>query len=242
VDEVLSVGDYAFQQKCVERMREVIQSGVAVLFVSHNLKTVAEFCHRCLLLDKGRMITIGPAQEVVSDYLHKALEGRVASTGSEAVRISSVKIRGEDGEGLRYRSGEKAWVDVELKARARCNKLSVTFYILDEQMSVIFDTSTDLLGHDDFDLDEGDVYRCTFEVCLNLVDGTYYPSVLVYRRDVQTVYDKWEPATTIYVGSEGGVRGTAHCFPQIIRHEIRKPVHAELAATSGSTTGKGNSV
>src|ERR1700674_2499904 len=53
VDEVLSVGDSAFQQKCIERMREVLRSGAAVLFVSHNLKVVSEFCHRCLLLEKG---------------------------------------------------------------------------------------------------------------------------------------------------------------------------------------------
>ena len=41
----------------------------------------------------------------------------------------------------------------------------------------VFETSTDLLGHGNFDLDEGDVYSCTFEVCLNLADGTYYPSI-----------------------------------------------------------------
>src|ERR1035437_3121981 len=48
VDEVLSVGDYVFQMKCVQRMKEVVSSGATVLFVSHNLKTVAQFCDRCL--------------------------------------------------------------------------------------------------------------------------------------------------------------------------------------------------
>src|ERR1700734_2770989 len=60
VDEVLSVGDSVFQQKCIERMKEVIHSGAAVLFVSHNLKTVAEFCQRTLLVEKGRAVITGP--------------------------------------------------------------------------------------------------------------------------------------------------------------------------------------
>ena len=63
---------------------------------------------------------------------------------------------------------------------------------------------------------------------LNLADGTYYPSILIYRRDIQTIYDKWEPAATIYVSSEGGVRGIANCFPQVIRQEICQAADATL--------------
>jgi hypothetical protein len=97
----------------------------------------------------------------------------------------------------------------------------------------IFDTSTDLLGHGNFDLEEGDAYRCTFEVCLNLADGTYYPSILIYRRDIQTIYDKREPSATIYVSSGGGVHGIVHCFPQVIRQEIRQAVDATSVGTVG---------
>ena len=63
---------------------------------------------------------------------------------------------------------------------------------------------------------------------LNLADGTYHPSVLIYRRDIQIIYDKWEPAATIYVSSGGGVRGIANCFPQVIRQEIRQATDAAL--------------
>src|SRR5208283_1781807 len=71
VDEVLSVGDSLFQLKCIERMQEVIRGGATVLFVSHNLKAVAEFCHRCLLLEKGRTTAIGTPQDVIATYLQK---------------------------------------------------------------------------------------------------------------------------------------------------------------------------
>ena len=234
VDEVLSVGDYAFQQRCIERMQEVIRSGATVLFVSHNLKAVAEFCHRCLLLEKGRTVTIGAAQEVIGTYLKKPASAKVEDRNSGPVNITKVTVRNRDGESIRFRSGDKAWVDVEVKARARCSKLSVTLYILDEKLADIFDTSTDLLGRGNFDLNEGDSYHCTFEVIVNLVDGTYHPSILIYRRDTQTIYDKWEPATTIYVSSEGGVHGAAHCFPKLIQHEIRHGGN-EAHVIAGST-------
>jgi lipopolysaccharide transport system ATP-binding protein len=233
VDEVLSVGDYAFQQKCIQRMQEVIRSGAAVLFVSHNLKAVAEFCHRCLLLEKGRTVVIGTPEDVIATYLQKPSNGRAVDIDSGPVNISSVRIRSEEAECMRFRSGQKAWVDIELTARMRCSKLSVTLYILDDKLTDVFDTSTDLLSHGDFDLDEGEVYRCTFEVSLNLVDGTYYPSILIYRRDTQTIFDKWEPATTIYVSSGGGVHGIAHCFPKVIQQEIRKALDAEPTAIVG---------
>jgi ABC-type polysaccharide/polyol phosphate transport system ATPase subunit len=228
VDEVLSVGDYAFQQRCIERMREVLRSGAAVLFVSHNLKMVAEFCHRCLLLEKGQTVMTGTPQEVIGTYLQKPSNVPAVNDNSVPVIISSVKIRSQAGECMQFRSGEKAWVDIELTARQRCNKLAVTLYILDDKLAEIFDTSTDLLGQGNFDLDEGDAYRCTFEVSLNLADGTYHPSVLIYRRDIQMIYDKWEPAATIYVSSGGGVRGIANCFPQVIRQEIRQATDAAL--------------
>jgi hypothetical protein len=67
-------------------------------------------------------------------------------------------------------------------------------------------------------------------VHLNLTDGTYYPSVLIYRRDIQSIYDQWEPAATIYVSSDDGVRGIAHCFPKVIRQEIRNASEASPTA------------
>src|SRR5208283_4347753 len=93
VDEVLSVGDYVFQNKCVQRMKEVVSSGATVVFVSHNLKTVAEFCDRCLLLDRGRAVMTGPTQEVVSSYLRRDGKPRAADAPAKPVTISKVRVR-----------------------------------------------------------------------------------------------------------------------------------------------------
>jgi lipopolysaccharide transport system ATP-binding protein len=234
VDEVLSVGDSLFQQKCVERMQEVLHSGAAVLFVSHNLKTVADFCDRCLLLDKGRTVTIGTPQEVISTYLQRSSGERTKSSSSGPVTISSFTVRDEAGQTMQFRPGQKAWVDVELTANTSCKKVSVTLYMRNDKFDLVFDTSTDRLGYNACDLEAGDVYRCTFELDLNLADGTYYPSIVLYRYDIQTVYDRWEPAATMYLSSDGAVRGIAHCFPRVIQQEIVKAANPAPLAIVGA--------
>ena len=234
IDEVLSVGDYLFQNKCVERMREVVNSGATVLFVSHNLKSVAEFCHRCLLLERGRAIKIGPSDEVVSSYLARTGALRSGRTHSKPVVISKVTFRNQHGECARFKSGEKAWIDIEVTGRSHCEKLDVTFYITDANHKEIFDTSTQRLGFDSFTVDEGVVFTCTFELYLNFVSGIYHPSVLIWRYETQTNYDEWEPATTIYVSSEDDVRGVTHCFPKVVRYEICAPSDENLKVTAGN--------
>ena len=70
VDEVLSVGDYAFQAKCLDKMRSIADDqGCTVLYVSHNLVTVEHLCARALLLDGGRLTFDGPTEETVAQYL-----------------------------------------------------------------------------------------------------------------------------------------------------------------------------
>ena len=238
VDEVLSVGDYAFQRKCVEYMKEVIRRGVTVLFVSHNLKTVAEFCQRCLLLERGRPLMIGPVEQVISSYLHRSQSNPQAGTSSKQVVISKVRVRNQFGECSRYNSGEKAWIDVELRAQARVSKLSLSVYITDDQFQGIFNTSTERLGYGTFTLEPGEVFTCTFELRLNMANGVFHPSITVYRYDTQTEYDRWAPAATIYVSSEEDVRGAVHCFPKLICQEICPASDADLAATRQDARGK----
>jgi ABC-type polysaccharide/polyol phosphate transport system ATPase subunit len=239
VDEVLSVGDYVFQQKCMERMREIIKGGATILFVSHNLKSMAEFCHRCLLLERGQAVTIGPTQEVISSYLNRSRSEHLDTAASKSVVISKVTIRNAAGECLRFLSGEKAWIDIELTAQKRCSKLSISLYVTDEQYQSIFDTSTERLGYGNFTLEAGEVFTCTFELQLNLANGIFHPSILVYRYDTQTEYDRWAPAATIYVSSDEDVRGAAHLFPKVTRQEVRAESAKLLEAAGVSAVNPG---
>lgn len=69
VDEVLSVGDAFFQEKCQQRMREFKQQGMTIVLVSHSAETIVNFCDRAIWLDHGRLVQDGPAREVVSEYM-----------------------------------------------------------------------------------------------------------------------------------------------------------------------------
>jgi lipopolysaccharide transport system ATP-binding protein len=229
VDEVLSVGDFAFQRRCMERMKEIVRNGTCVLFVSHNLKAVAEFCSRTMLLDRGKIVSIGQAQEEISAYLTRARSTRDANTSTMPVVITKVAIRNEHGESARFRSGEKAWADVEITARERCKKLSVRVWFDDEDFVEVFAAATDRLGVEAFSLEAGESYACTFELQLNMVSGLYHFGLLIQRNDIQEKYDRWVTAATIYVGSEEDVRGSVNCFPRITRQEILPATYATVA-------------
>ena len=69
VDEVLAVGDLAFQKKCIQKMQRVSESGMSILFVSHNLQMIKKLCKRSILLEKGKIVKTGQTSEVISFYI-----------------------------------------------------------------------------------------------------------------------------------------------------------------------------
>jgi lipopolysaccharide transport system ATP-binding protein len=94
VDEVLAVGDAAFQKKCLGKMDEVTRSGRTVLFVSHNMAAVKSLCGRAILLEQGRIVKDAGVDEVVNAYLSTA--GDVAHSGEipdDAARLTNGRAR-----------------------------------------------------------------------------------------------------------------------------------------------------
>src|ERR1051325_9112898 len=74
VDEVLAVGDMEFQRKCLGKMETVAKEGRTLLFVSHNLGAIQNLCTRCVLLNHGKLETMGPSSEVVETYLTRSAQ------------------------------------------------------------------------------------------------------------------------------------------------------------------------
>ena len=75
VDEVLAVGDFAFQKKCLGKMHDVATgAGRTILFVSHNMSALSQLCKRGVLLEKGLVTAIGPVKEVIQSYLKAGLD------------------------------------------------------------------------------------------------------------------------------------------------------------------------
>jgi lipopolysaccharide transport system ATP-binding protein len=105
MDEVLAVGDAAFQQKCLDKMREIRQRGHTIFFVSHNLPAVTRLCKRAILLERGRVAADGPAQEVVNRYLNSSWKAGAQrewpdtseAPGDAVVRLRRVRICDERG-------------------------------------------------------------------------------------------------------------------------------------------------
>ncbi len=81
VDEVLAVGDMAFQRKCMGRMHEVGQAGATVLFVSHNMPAIETLCDRAILLDAGRVVHDGEVPDTVGEYRRRVMGARRWATG-----------------------------------------------------------------------------------------------------------------------------------------------------------------
>jgi lipopolysaccharide transport system ATP-binding protein len=219
VDEVLSVGDFAFQQRCMERMRAVIGSGTTVLFVSHNMKAVTEICKQAMMLEHGKIVAMGPTDSVLRRYMTSSGKSG-GDDQSKPVYVSSVKVRDREGEQATFESGQTAWVDVEVTAREPLEKLAVVIWLLDQTQYLIFDTSSERLGHPSLSLKAGETYRCTFELSLNMAHGTFHLGTSIYRYDIQKTYDSRVPATTLYIGSTMAVRGALNCFPRLVESTL----------------------
>lgn len=93
IDEVLAVGDAAFQKKCLGKMNEVAKHGRTILFVSHDLSAVNSLCERSILLHEGVIVTSGPTREVTSHYLDTANKLYSPVTWVEVPRENDDEIR-----------------------------------------------------------------------------------------------------------------------------------------------------
>ncbi len=106
VDEVLAVGDNAFQKKCLSKMRDVSQSGRTVLFVSHDMSSITRICSRAIALAQGKIVSEGSSAEVVREYLSSSWGMRterdftddLQQPQSEFVRLKKVRMVDEDGK------------------------------------------------------------------------------------------------------------------------------------------------
>lgn len=97
VDEALAVGDAAFQAKAMARIDEILSRGTTLLFVGHDLNAVKAFCHRAMLLEKGRIVLEGLPDEVITEYLHRTHKRVLAS---QQDRRSDELVRIDGGYGL----------------------------------------------------------------------------------------------------------------------------------------------
>ncbi|MFL5958801.1 MAG: ABC transporter ATP-binding protein [Gaiellaceae bacterium] len=153
VDEVLSVGDLAFQQKCLGRMNEVAGGGRTVLFVSHNLAAVSAICPTAMYLSDGEIRSRGSTREVIDRYVDDVkatarvdVRDRLDREGDGRLRFTEIRV----GTGSSVKTGDDCEISLCYEGRPGTASVRVGFAVYGALVEPIFqclnDTSGDLIG------------------------------------------------------------------------------------------------
>ena len=188
VDEVLAVGDLAFQKKCLGRIGEASRDGRTVLFVSHNMVAVQRLCTKGLLLDSGRLDYFGPVADCVTRYLERMSAGgpggsshhdlcSVRAKGSGATRFLSLSVTNLAGRPLSAICvGQEFRIHVTFETRQPVRDLVVGLAIHTQDEFPLFATHWNDHGQQ-YSLGEG-VWQTSVTVAPNhLRDGRYLISL-----------------------------------------------------------------
>lgn len=226
VDEVLSVGDFLFQKRCMEQMKEIVDQGSAIVFVSHNLSAVASFCSRAILLDHGRIVEEGDPQGVIATYMDLGQNTKRDVRSKEAF-VSRLVVRDQNGPETRFHSGDDVWLEVDVTANKRCERLSFALFLRNDQNIEVFHTSTIRLGIPSVALNAGETKTFVVRLKLHLAGGTFHIGSQIYYYEFNIkkhhddpskmweVYDEIYPLGTLVVVSETYVGSAANLYPEI---------------------------
>jgi len=135
IDEVLAVGDASFQQKCADAFRQMKAAGKTIVLVTHDMKTVEEYCHRAMLISEGRIQRLGDPAAIGRDYLRLNFEGEGGGETPEAaegeeVRLLEAVLEGPDGAPVtNLEHDEEIRLRLELEVKRDLPGLDVGFLI-----------------------------------------------------------------------------------------------------------------
>jgi len=234
LDEVLAVGDAAFQKKCLGRIDSVAKDGRTVLLVSHSLPMIAAYCRRAILLDYGRVDKDGSASDVIEYYqetlterssksfeiLHaeKNKTGRARILG---VRLTPLDRGGNPVEVLRV--GGDLEVEIEIEARDRVNDTNVAIVVSD--LTGVRAIDANLAIKDDYlSLDAGHLAIVRFTLRnLLLRPDTYRLSVGISKKNVENL-DLVADAATFVVEVDPRNTQHFHIFPGVYQCEFTHSV------------------
>jgi len=225
VDEVLAVGDMAFQRKCYEHMVKMIENGTTMIFVSHNLRAVQKVCSRCLVMYRGNAAFEGPTPEATANYSNilrsaatefsKNNPGIIESGISQQIMtheavIESVQILREDGtQALSFHSGETVKLQVKVRFNQAACEPIFACVVRTPEMQVVYDFTTHWANLQIQDFEAGSAATIEYKLKLNLAQGTYYMGVNMAYQDLTRYYDRIDRALDFVITSDRGSRGIA---------------------------------
>jgi ABC-2 type transport system ATP-binding protein len=191
VDEVLAVGDIAFQRKCLDRIEAFQREGRTIVFVTHAPDLVMRVCDRVLLLDHGQVRAEGDPRAVVRDFRQLMSRQDVAygwDEGTREIEIVSAELFGGDGAGSElFHPGDEVVIQMDLRAKEPVEDPVISFAIHDENNQFVYGTNTDWRDAR-IPRFEGK-YRLQFVLrSLPFVEGRYYVTLGVHSRDSRRVF------------------------------------------------------
>lgn len=190
VDEVLAVGDVAFQRKCLGKMNEVAREGRTVLHVSHNMGAILSLCERACLLERGKVVRDGNARAVVEDYLRSVtstadipLDQREDRTGDGSARLVSLRIENA-AEGKAISTMARLKITVGYRSQTPVSYPKFQIWILDYANGGIFELDSDAAGGlPEVIPSKGNVICLTEPI--NITPGRCYVDICIFRAEIQ---------------------------------------------------------
>ena len=189
MDEVLAVGDMAFQRKCLTKMKEAAtQEGRTVLYVSHNMNTIRQLCERCIVLDKGKIVFIGDVEEAIGVYLNTSTtEEQVFTdlTNRKRPQNSTGKafmksIKFMDKNDCVFLRGEPINLELDWKAKDNIDDIRFRMIIRYSDDTAVGLVESDIIGS--FKANQVTKTKLSFDTNV-LADGKYFFSIALYQSD-----------------------------------------------------------
>lgn len=145
MDEVLAVGDMAFQKKCLDKMRDAAkQEGRTVLYVSHNMNTIRQLCDRCVVLDQGKIVFCGNVEDAISLYMSTSRDLAVVNDCSgehkgydtdKKIHINTVTFMNTTFP--TYEPGEDVCIKVDYTSKETIRNLAMRMTVLSGDRTVV---------------------------------------------------------------------------------------------------------
>jgi lipopolysaccharide transport system ATP-binding protein len=149
VDEVLAVGDYEFQQKCIGKMGDVADTGKTVLFVSHQLDLIYQLCNRAILLDHGKVIKDGNVKSVIDQYYNlsegndKPLHQRQDRQGNLDIKIIDCFLKTRQEKNATYvQIGDALTIVLHVEVKNTYEDVNLSCSIMDKRQNSLCELAT----------------------------------------------------------------------------------------------------
>lgn len=221
IDEVLSVGDLAFQQKCYQRILDLKANGTTIIFISHNLEAVQRICDRVVLLHEGHGVVDGAPMEAIAQYrqmasrkqrfvkMQRSGEYELADTAKDIEFIGARLLNGDQEAQETLQTGDVVRVQLDYLAKRPIRSPSVTVTVERIDGLVCHEASTQLSSLS-WDQWEGPG-RLTLEYpALNLTPNTYLVHASIYESQNPVPLAHLTEPLDLHITSDRPNRGVVH--------------------------------